>query len=142
MTLQIRSLNKSRHAGFVASISAGFFFLEPPLIFFFGNDGVQHRRMLLVPNKPLAAVLLREATDDAGAMLPNALRQIRCDAGVERAVSPICQDVDRRLLHGVVPAVDSSLRYPRLPQPTPDVRRFGPREDVTFPPNTRTSRIS
>src|SRR5208282_1703105 len=72
---------------------------RPTFDLFFTGDGVRHRRMQLVPDKDLAAILRCEAADDAFAILPRALREIRSHPCIERTVSAACHDVNGRLSH-------------------------------------------
>lgn len=58
--------------------------------------------MRLEPDEALAAVAPGEAVGCALAMLPGALRQVRGDAGVDRAVFARGHDVYGGLLHGGV----------------------------------------
>jgi hypothetical protein len=53
--------------------------------------------VLLEPHQPLDAMLAGEAGHRALAVLMDALDQIGGDAGVDRAVAPVCQQIHRRL---------------------------------------------
>src|ERR1700744_5125323 len=58
--------------------------------------------MQFVPDDCLAAISLCESAYDAGAMLPHSLRQIRCNAHIDRPISTACHDIDRGPLHDPV----------------------------------------
>lgn len=44
-------------------------------------------------DKPVQAVLLREAVDKASPVFPNTAREVVCHADVQRAVGSVCHDV-------------------------------------------------
>lgn len=61
---------------------------------FLARDGGADFVMGLVPDERLAAMLLREAGDNAFVMFPDAADEIGRDAGIERAVPAVGHDVD------------------------------------------------
>jgi hypothetical protein len=67
---------------------------RPPLDPFFSQDCGVHGFMTLEPYQPLYMVLLREASDETFAVLPDASDEIRRDASVESAVGRFCKNID------------------------------------------------
>jgi hypothetical protein len=61
----------------------------PFLDLLFSRDRFVRRFVLLVPNQELGLTLLAESIHDTFSMLPSALHEIRCHAGIQSAVATI-----------------------------------------------------
>src|ERR1700722_7650112 len=58
---------------------------------FLALDRPEHALAMLVPDKPLQAVFLRELVDLTLAMLPDTPSEVACHADIKRAVLPVAQ---------------------------------------------------
>jgi hypothetical protein len=67
---------------------------EPFLDAFLADDRGFHRRVLLEPDEALDRVLAGEAVERSLAVLVDALELVRGDAGVDRAVLAVGEEVD------------------------------------------------
>ena len=70
---------------------------EPLLDPLLAQDRLLHRRVLFEPDEPPDPVLAREAGNRAVAVLLDALDQAGGDAGIDRAIAPVGEQIDRGL---------------------------------------------
>src|SRR3569832_959775 len=78
----------------------------------FAGNGGSHLVEDIVPDEHLAAVAGGAAGYHCFSMLIGALRQLRCDDGIERSIAPICHDVDSRLFLVPLEALSASEAKP------------------------------